>query len=75
MSNQDNKENTYYFGEINKVEIKDEDLMDVFAYSYAPSPGGIKIVFAPVTPVMVAPGPGIFAPAPGVVIFSPGSTY
>lgn len=78
MSINDNSKNTYYFGEISKVEIKNEELLDVFAYSYAPGPGvgGIKIgIFAPTTPVMVAPGPvSVFAPpSPGV--FSPGFSY
>ena len=62
-----NKESTYYFGEVSKVEIKEDELLDVFAAITAPGPSPVK--YTPFTPVMVAPGPSPSTP------YTPGSGY
>jgi hypothetical protein len=49
----------YFFGELKKIELTEDDTSGVFSYIAAPSPGfaplGYPLGPVPRTPVMVAP--------------------
>ena len=69
-----NQEPEYFFGELKKIELSEDDTAGVFSYIAPPSPGSMPLGYplGPALPVMVAPRP--FSPSP-FRPFSPISRY
>ncbi len=66
----------YFFGELKKIELTEDDTSGVFSYIAPPSPGfaplGYPLGPVPRTPVMVAPSVPVFGPS---VPYTPVRSY
>ncbi len=60
------QEQDYFFGELKKIELSEDDTAGVFSIIAAPSPGRMPLGYplGPTLPVMVAPSPGPGSPGP-----------
>ena len=59
-----NQESEYFFGELKKIELSEDDTAVIFSATPRPGPGPTPLGFPIGLPVMVAPGPGPNGPGP-----------